>query len=399
MPIARTQASAPAKPNQDMGLTEYKPFASQDTIKLSVGIVQRLIAVKTKQGHNCSNEDAIKFIAMCKAKALNPFEGDAYLIGYDTQDGPKFSLITAHQAFLKRAELHAEYDGMRSGVIIAPGFDCGACEGKRIVFPPNAAPVKCPICDGAGLIDEIEGDVVPPDQELAGGWSTIYFKNRKIPMHKRIPIGPFRKPFGVWKDNPAGMIVKCSEADGLRSSFPTMLGGLYLREEIDLFPTTVTSSSAPPPSFMGPTETAKVIDMPKETTQPAEPEDAPPGAEMPAKGAESTGKAPESVQEPSSEPEPPQEPESAPQAEGSAESSPFQNFDAAAADMLKGDELLGAVQANLKSSGCTGEQLTKWARKSSLAKSDQSWSDMNEAKLRNVLKKWAVIGPTVKEIK
>jgi hypothetical protein len=30
------------------------------------------------------------------------------------------------------------------------------------------------------------------------------------------------------------MIVKCAEADALRSSFPTMLGGLYMREEVDL---------------------------------------------------------------------------------------------------------------------------------------------------------------------
>lgn len=371
----RTQAStAMAKPREDSGLTEYVPFASKDAIKLSVGIVQRLIAVKTRTGHNCGADDAIRFIAMCKAKALNPFEGDAYLIGYDTQDGPKFSLITAHQAFLKRAELHAEYDGMRSGVIVQPGFTCGACEGKRLVFPPNNAPVKCLICDGAGLIDEIEGDIVPLDQELIGGWSTIYFKQRKVPTHKRIPLGPYKKNFGVWKDNPSGMIVKCAEADGLRSSFPTMLGGLYLREEIDLFPSAPTPvSSVPPPSFLGPT-----TDDPKPVIETAPADDAPPGAEMPAKRSE-PAEAP--APEPEHEPEQPL--------------GPFVNFDATG---LSGEPLIAKVAEVLKASGCTGEQLTKWARQSSMCKPESTWSDMSDGKMRNVLNRWQLIGPTVKAL-
>ena len=33
-------------------------------------------------------------------------------------------------------------------------------------------------------------------------------------------------------DDPAGMIVKCAEADALRSAFPTMLGGCYTEEEM-----------------------------------------------------------------------------------------------------------------------------------------------------------------------
>src|SRR5580692_885246 len=97
---------------------EYVPFGSQDKIKLSVAIVQNLICVKTKTGKTCTAGDAIKFMMMCQARRLNPFEGDAFLIGYDGREGPAFSLITAHQAFLKRAEVNPEYDGMKSGVIV-----------------------------------------------------------------------------------------------------------------------------------------------------------------------------------------------------------------------------------------------------------------------------------------
>lgn len=189
---------------EDKSITEYVPFGAQDKIKLSISIVQNLIAVKTRSGKTCSQNDALKFIAMCLARRLNPLEGDSFLIGYDGKDGPTFSLITAHQAFLKRAELNPEYDGMTSGVIVEDG----------------------------GKLLELEGDFYSDGQIVKGGWAKVFFKNRKQAMYKRVRLQRFQKAFGIWQDDPAGMIVKCAEADALRSSFPTMLGGLYLREEV-----------------------------------------------------------------------------------------------------------------------------------------------------------------------
>jgi phage recombination protein Bet len=209
---------------------EYVPFGSQDKIKLSVAIVQNLICVKTRSGKVCSPADAMKFMMLCQARKLNPFEGDAFLIGYDGKDGPTFSLITAHQAFLKRAEVNPEYDGMKSGIIVE---------------------------EDDGLKD-LEGDFYMGHQKVVGGWATVFFKNRKQPMHKRIRLERFQKSFGIWQDDAAGMICKCAEADALRSSFPTMLGGLYIKEEqpvsttveisAPLFTTPATPSAPSAPS-------------------------------------------------------------------------------------------------------------------------------------------------------
>jgi phage recombination protein Bet len=187
---------------------EYIPYGAQDKIKLSVAMVQNLIAVKTKTGKTCSDRDAIKFLAMCQAKRMNPFEGDCFLIGYDGREGPSFALVTAHQTYLKRAELHPEFDGMKSGIIV----------------------------EEEGALKDLEGDFFTESQKVVGGWAIVYFKNRKNPMSKRLRLSRFHKGFGVWNDDPAGMICKCAEADALRSSFPTMLGGLYLREELEVDP-------------------------------------------------------------------------------------------------------------------------------------------------------------------
>jgi phage recombination protein Bet len=187
-------------------VAEFVPFMEREAIKLSVKIVTDMICVPTKKGHRCDEITAMKFIAMCKARLLNPFAGDAYLLGYDSdKHGPQFSLITAHQAFLKRAETHAEYDGMDSGVIVARP-------------------------DGE-LVDRV-GDFTLIDDEIAGAWATVFFKNRTHPTKKRIRFSVFDTGQSRWEKDPAGMIVKVAEADALRSSFPSMLGGMYLAGEI-----------------------------------------------------------------------------------------------------------------------------------------------------------------------
>jgi phage recombination protein Bet len=192
---------------EERSIVEFVPFGAKDKIQLTIEVVKRLIAVKTKTGKNCSDDDAMRFLLMCQARKLNPFEGDAFLIGYDNRDQPdkpSFSLITAHQAFLKRAELHPEFDGMDSGTIVM--------REKEII--------------------DLVGDWHLPTDQILGGWATVFFKNRSRPMHKRLRLARFKKNYGIWNDDPAGMIVKCAEADALRSSFPTMLGGMFIREEM-----------------------------------------------------------------------------------------------------------------------------------------------------------------------
>jgi hypothetical protein len=268
--------------------------------------------------------------------------------------------------------------------VISPGFSCAACDGERVIKTSTTV-VVCPICNGAGLIDEIEGDIVPPEQQLEGGWCIVFCKNRKVNMHKRIPIGPYRKPFGVWKDNPSGMIVKCAEADGLRSTFPTMLGGLYLREEIEMFPET-PNASAPPPSFLGPVTDVPSTSEPRRSERSTVPEDdAPPGAEVPPKTTAAAPPAPAEA--------------SPAETQGEQPAVAFVSMTTEAASALTGKALLEAVRGKLNDSECTEEQLTAWARAGMQAKSDQQWFDISEGKLRNILTKWSAIGPNVKAAK
>jgi phage recombination protein Bet len=200
-----TETEAIAIPDNDKATVEIIPFGTNDRIKLSAAIVRTFIAQPTRTGKMPDDKQCIRFIMLCKARHLNPFEGDAYMLGYDTQTGPQFSLITAHQVFLKRAEASKGFDGMESGVIV---------QGKE------------------GGILEREGDLTYDGEKLIGGWAKVYRKDRKIPFYRRLKLSVFNTSRSRWEKDPAGMIVKCAEADSLRTAFPTHLGGLYVEEEL-----------------------------------------------------------------------------------------------------------------------------------------------------------------------
>lgn len=184
---------------------EITPFGTTDKLKLSIHIVRNMIAVPTKTGKQPDDNQCIKFMMLCKSRHLNPFDGDCYMLGYDSQSGPQFSLITAHQVFLKRAEASEGFDGMESGVIL-----------------------RMP----EGGIVEREGDFVDDGERLVGGWAKVYRKNLAKPIYRRLKLSVFNTGRSRWEKDPAGMIVKCAEADCLRTAFPTHLGGLYVGEEL-----------------------------------------------------------------------------------------------------------------------------------------------------------------------
>ena len=209
---------------------EYVPFGAADKIKLTVAIIRDLVAVPSKSGKLPTEGDCIKFMMMCQAKRLNPFEGDAFLIGWDGRDGTKFNLVTAHQTYLKRAETSADYDGMTSGIIVEENDE----------------------------VKEVEGDFHTKDQKILGGWARVYHKKRQHPTYRRIRLERFNKGYAQWQEDPAGMICKCAEADALRSTFPTMLGGLYMKQEVIEVNTAVVEEA---PRFEAP----KLVDKPTET--------------------------------------------------------------------------------------------------------------------------------------
>lgn len=225
----------------------YKPFAEAEAIEISVGMVKNVLATRSKSGREPGSADIMKFMMLCKSRALNPFVGDAYLLGYDDRESnaTNWSLITAIQALRKRAEAHPQYDGMQCGVILL-GDDGSTIERE-----------------GALLLDK----EVP-----VGGWAVCYRKDRKIPARATVKFSVYDTGRSRWKKDPGGMITKVAEAAALRQAFPSDLAGMYIRDEFggdaeERLPVidTVATPSTPPKDL---NELAARLSKPPAPTEP-----------------------------------------------------------------------------------------------------------------------------------
>jgi phage recombination protein Bet len=194
-----------AKQKPTETIISYVPLGESDEIHLSISRVKQFLCTPTKSGVYPSDAHVMKFIMMCKAQSLNPWQNDAFLVGYDGRDGAQFSLITAHQALLKRAEASKEFDGMESGVIVES-------DGKIIDRP---------------------GDLMLNGENLVGGWARVHRKDRSVTSYDAVNFSTFNTGLSRWKADPAGQIVKVAEASALRKAFPSTLAAMYCKEEMD----------------------------------------------------------------------------------------------------------------------------------------------------------------------
>jgi phage recombination protein Bet len=184
----------------------FVPLGETNEIVITWGMVRKFLVKPTAKGALPDDSEVMYFMQLCKSRGLNPFAKDAFLVGYDSKNyGPQFSTIVGIQAILKRAEINPAYDGMESGVVV----------------------------EIDGELHELHGDFVPLKAKLAGGWAKVYRKDRRVVDYQKLELAVYKKPSPFWDNDPGGMIAKCAEAAALRQAFPSDVGGLYLRAEID----------------------------------------------------------------------------------------------------------------------------------------------------------------------
>lgn len=258
----KIMSQALVQTNKDKDV-EYIPFGTQSKIKLSLSIIKNFVAVPGKNGELPDDRQSMRFMMLCRSRQLDPFQGDAFMIPFwnSQKNGYEWSMVTAQQAFLKRAEIHPDFNGKQSGIIINQQ-SCAPCQGSGRIEDKT-----CERCDGKGWWDELEGDFLPESLndepvKLLGGWCKVYYKGKDKPEYQRLRLSTYMKNTSQWKDDPCGMICKCAEAAALRSAFPNTVGGLFLREE------TEAQSFARPEFNEAPTVTVETSPQPKAEVTP-----------------------------------------------------------------------------------------------------------------------------------
>lgn len=168
-----------------------------EPVKLSGNTIKEYLV---NGGGNVSDQEVVMFMNLCKFQKLNPFLKEAYLIKFGTQPA---QIIVSKEAFMKRAEAHAQYDGLEAGVIVE--------RDQQLV--------------------EVEGAVMLNGDKLIGGWAKVYREDRSRPVISKISLKEFSKGQSTWNQMPLTMIRKTAIVNALREAFPESLGAMYTEEE------------------------------------------------------------------------------------------------------------------------------------------------------------------------
>jgi phage recombination protein Bet len=153
-----------------------------------------------------TDQEAKKFVMMCVAKKLNPYLGEVYIVKYRSEKGPsKASIIVGKDAFMRKADEHPKYKGMKAGIVVQK--------------------------DGE-LVERV-GTLYMDDEALIGGWCEVYRTDRDEPTKSVVSLREYDTKRKMWNTMKATMIRKVAICQALREGFSGDFGGMYGEEEMN----------------------------------------------------------------------------------------------------------------------------------------------------------------------
>ena len=198
-------------------------------VQLTPGIVRDYLVSGDKE--RVTMQEVVMFINLCKFGGLNPWLKEAYCIKYGNEPA---TMVVAKEAFLKRAEKNAAYDGFDAGIVVI---------------------------DINGEIVHRPGALILTSDKIVGAYANVYRKDKSHAYYAEVSFEEYaaRKKDGTlnsqWSKKPATMIRKVALVQALREAFPTDFNGMYISEEqgidesvIDLTPIEQPAAVNPAPA-------------------------------------------------------------------------------------------------------------------------------------------------------
>ena len=173
-----------------------------EEIKLTPNVVKEYI-VGNKDA-NITMQEFKMFTSLCKARKLNPFLREVYFIKYGNSPA---TIVVGKDAILKRATLHPQFNGFKSGVIVRTAE--GEIVNRNGCFKLNT-------------------------DELVGSWCEVFRKDWENSVYASCSFSEINQPKNPsWQKQPCVMSEKTAMVRALRSAFVEELAGMYDSAEMD----------------------------------------------------------------------------------------------------------------------------------------------------------------------
>lgn len=194
--------------SEEKGLVKYEDRSGQE-ITLSFDIVKNYLVSGKKE--LVTPQELMFFMGICKARGLNPFAKEVYLVKYTPNDPA--AIITSVDFFRARARAQKDCHGWQKGIVVQkPDGELRYSKGI--------------ILDG---------------EKLVGGWFKAKPQGWDEPFELEVNLNGYVKKTSEGKttkfwspENQPTMISKVAESQGLRSVWPAEFQGLYTPEEMEL---------------------------------------------------------------------------------------------------------------------------------------------------------------------
>ena len=173
-----------------------------------VKLTPKIVVEYLTGGNNITLPEFKMFSELCKARGLNPFLKEAYIIKYGNSPA---QIVVGKDAILKRAILHPDFDGREQGVIILTK------DGETV---------------------ERKGTFYLATDTLVGGWAKIYRKNWKYPVYVTVSfneVAQTKRDGNLnqqWATKGATMVEKVALVRAAREAFVDDIGGMYDADEM-----------------------------------------------------------------------------------------------------------------------------------------------------------------------
>lgn len=205
--MAQNSLASKTQQNQS-NKNELVYMAGGNQITLTPQVVRDYLVSGNKE--SVTLQEVVMFMNLCKYSGLNPWAREAYCIKYGNEPA---TMVVGQEAYQKRAESNASYDGIEAGIIVI---------------------------NASGEVIYRTGTLKLPNEEIVGGWAEVYRKDRSHSTRMEVSFDEYagRKKDGTlngnWQKKPATMIRKVAKVQALREAFPSAFGGFYAAEEVGL---------------------------------------------------------------------------------------------------------------------------------------------------------------------
>ena len=198
---------------EEKGLIVYESRDGQE-IRLSFETVRKYLV--SGKPDFVTDQEIMMYMGTCKARGLNPFKRDCYLVKY-TQGDPAATIVSIDY-FRSRAKAQPDCVGWKSGIILT---------------------------DKTGQLEYRKGSFIAEGEQLVGAWFRATPQEWAEGYERTISLKPYIKKTAegrttrFWsEENQPYMIAKVVESQGLRRLWPDEFQGVFTEEE--MLPTDIT---------------------------------------------------------------------------------------------------------------------------------------------------------------